>query len=167
MDNRKYNHYEYCETIARKLKPIQHTDEKRQFFKSTEQEELDELNERISDTSGVLFIAIDGTESSFDWRNSDSLMEQPSYLFAIVEQTEGGNAASIFQAQQHCKAIAMQVVASMMQDYHDYKNGLELLEPATFRMKGFGPIGNNYYGVLVGFSFNQGTNYEINPALWV
>jgi hypothetical protein len=162
----KYNHYEYCEDIARKLKPIQHTEAKKRFFQATEQDDLPSLNERISSASGVLFIAIDGTESSFDWRNSDSLMEQPYYLFAIIEQTKSGKSSSIFDAQQHCRQIAMQVIARMMHDYHDQVKGMDLLDPSSFLMKGFGPIRNNYYGVLVSFSFNQGINYEINPALW-
>ncbi|MDR1716323.1 MAG: hypothetical protein LBS20_10800 [Prevotella sp.] len=166
MDNGKYNHYAYCEAVARKLKPIRHSDEKQQFFKATEQDEIEDLEERMSEASGILFIAINGTESEFDWKNSDSLMERPSYLFAIVEQTEAGSSGTIFEAQQHCKAIAMQVIAQMMLDYHEYKEGMELLDPSTFRMKGFGPLRNTYYGVLVGFSFDQGTNYEINPDIW-
>lgn len=166
MDNGKYNHYEYCEAIARKLKPIKHTEEKKKFFQATEQDELEDLNERLSECTGILFIAIDGTESLFDWKNSDSLMEQPTYLFAIIQQTESGNSQTIFNAQQNCKQIAIQVIAHMMQDYHNYKKGMDLLDPSSFQMKGFGPIRNDFYGVLVSFSFDQGTNYEINQDLW-
>ncbi|MBK5720144.1 hypothetical protein JGH11_04585 [Dysgonomonas sp. Marseille-P4677] len=167
MDNGKYNHYQYCEAIARKLKPIQHSEDKKQFFEATEQDELETLEARLSDTSGILFIAIDGSESAFGWKNSDSLMEQPTYKFAIVEKTLSDDSSTIFKAQQHCKAIAMQVIAQMMQDAQDYKAGMELLDPGSFQLKGFGPIGNNYYGILVGFSFDQGINYNINPELWV
>lgn len=167
MDNGKYNHYKYCEAIARKLKPIQHSEDRKQFFEATEQDELDTLEARLSDTSGILFIAIDGAESSFGWQNSDSLMEQPLYKFAIVEQTESGDSHTIFKAIQHCKAISMQVIARMMQDAQNYKEGMDQLNPSSFQIRSFGPIGNSYYGVLVGFSFDQGTNYEIKPDLWV
>jgi len=163
----KYNHYTYCEDIARKLKPILHTNDKKQFFKATGQDDIDELNERLSEASGMLFIAIDETESVFDWQNSDSLMEQPVFLFAIVKQTEIGNSSTIFQAQQECKNTALQVIYKMMDDYHEHVNGMDLLEPSSFRMKGFGPLRENFYGVLVGFSFNQGINYILNPDLWV
>jgi len=162
----KYNHYEYCENIARKLKPIKHSEENRRFFEATEQDEIESLEARLSDIGGILFIAIDGVESDFDWKNSDSLMEQPSFKFAIVEQTTSGESDTIYRAVKNCKAIAMQVIAYMMNDYHNHHKRMDLLEPSSFKMKGFGPIGNNYYGVLVGFSFDQGTNYEINPNLW-
>ena len=166
MDNGKYNHYEYCEAIARKLKAIRHTDEKQKFYRATEQDEIQDLEERLSEASGMLFIAIDGTESEFDWKNSDSLMEQPSYKFAIVEQTEQGNSGSIFKALKHCEVIARQVIFKMMDDYHGHQKGMELLEPSSFQMKGFGPLRDSFYGVLVGFSFNQGINYKLNKDLW-
>lgn len=162
----RYNHYAYCEDIARRLKPIKHTDKKPKFFTAAGQEDLPDLEARMSEISGILFIAINGTESTFDWKNSDNLMEQPSYLFAIIEQTEVGDSRTIHPAQQHCKLLAMAVISQMMQDYHNQKNGMDLLDPSSFEMKGFGPVKENFYGVLVGFSFNQGTNYEIDPTLW-
>jgi len=167
MDNGKYNHYEYCEAIARKLKAIQHTGEKQKFYRATGQDEIEDFEERMSEASGMIFIAIDESDSGFDWKNADSLMEQPSYLFAILQQTETGNSETIFKAQKDCKSIAMQVIAQMMQDYHIGKNGMDLLEPSSFQMKGFGPLRNTFYGVLVSFSFNQGVNYKINKDLWV
>lgn len=162
----RYNHFEYCEKLARKLKPIQHTDETRRFFKATEQDELSDLEQRLSDTDGVLLIAIDGVESAYDWKDSDSLMKRPSYKVAIVEQTTSGDTQSIFNAQEHCKKIGEQVIAYMMNDYHDYVKGMDLLLPSSFQMKGFGPIGNNYYGILMSYTFDQGVNYEIDPELW-
>lgn len=163
----KYNHFSYGETIARTLKPIGHSDTQKHYFKATEQDEIDTVSQWISQARGVLLIAIDGAESSFEWNSSDSLMEQPLYLFAVVKQTTGDNPASIFEAQQYCKRIGEQIIAHLMQDFHADKNGVGLLDPSSFRMKGFGPVGENFYGVLLGFSFNQGINYTIDPRLWV
>lgn len=162
----RYNHFEYFENIARKLKSIKHSDEKPHFFRATDQDEPQDLEQRLSSASGMLLIAIDGAESTFGWKISDSLMEQPLFHFAIVEQTEIGNSSTIFNAQSNCKKNAMQVIARMMNDYHNHTKGMDLLDPASFTMQGFGPIRNSFYGVMVDFSFEQGVDYTINDELW-
>jgi len=162
----RYKHFEYGEQLASKLKAIQNGEKDKGFFEATEQEDLPALNERISSASGTILIAVDTGESSFDWQNSDSLMEKPHYAFAIVQQTTSGDVDSIISAQQSCKKIAKEIIAKMLQDAHARKSGLEYLERGSFYIKGFGPVGDNFYGVMLFFFFNQGVNYTLNPDMW-
>lgn len=167
MDTEKYDHFTYGLMLATKLKAIKHIDENNcHFFRATAQDELKELEDRISQAHGVILIAIDGTDSDFDWKNSDSLIEQPSYLFAVVKETDSTDTDSIFNALTECKEIGHQIISKMLQDRVKYKSGLGYLEPSTFRMKGFGPIGDNFYGVLLSFLFEKGIKYIINQEMW-
>ncbi len=162
-----YNHFEYGQMLAKSLKDIQHKDTDEKYYRATEQDELTELDARLSGASGTILVSIDGSESTFGWENSDSLMELPIYSFIIASQTENGNSRSIFEAQQKCKKIAKQIISKMLQDYTNALNGLHLLEPSSFTMKGVGPIRENFYGVILFFSLNQGTDYRIDKTMWL
>jgi len=161
-----YNHFDYGQKLALKLKAIENGEKDKGFFEATEQEDLPSLNERISSASGTILIAVDTGESAFDWQNSDSLMEMPYYAFAIVQQTTSGDVQSIISAQQNCKQIAKEIMAKMLQDSHARKEGLEYLERKSFHIKSFGPVGGNFYGVMLFFFFNRGVNYTLNPEMW-
>lgn len=161
-----YNHFEYGEMLATKLKPISHSPTDKHFFRATQQDELEELTERISAASGTILIAIDGTQSSLDASKADSLMEQPLYYFAVVQQTDSTNSTTIFEAQSKCKKILIQIVSKMLQDAYINKSGLALLDKSSFLMKGFGPIADNFFGVLMSFSLNEGLNFKLNPEMW-
>lgn len=167
MATEKYNHFSYGLMLATKLKAIKHIDDNDcHFFRATAQDELKELEDRISQAHDVILIAIDGTDSDFDWKNSDSLIEQPSYLFAVVQETDSSDTDSVFKALTHCKVIGHQIMSKMLQDRSKYKSGLDYLEPSSYRMKGFGPIGDNFYGVLLSFLFEKGIEYKINKEMW-
>ncbi len=156
----KYNHFKYCENLAENLKAITKS------YRATEQTELQDLNAQITNAHGTIIIAIDGAESSFTWNDSDSLMEQPIYSIAVVKQTSTGDANTIFSSQKECMEIGKQIIARMFLDADHYKNGLHLLDRKSFLCKGFGPIGDNFYGVLLSYQLDQGINYTINPDYW-
>jgi hypothetical protein len=126
-----YNHFEYGETLAQKLKAIAHTDSEQHYYRATEMEDLQELNARLSGARGMILVAIDGCNSDFGWENSDSLMERPQYFFVVAKATPGNDTAQIFTSQSECKAVALQIIARMMQDGNSYKpqSPLQFLEP--------------------------------------
>lgn len=162
----KYDHFKYGEALARSLKSVNHSDTKQKFYRATEQDELDELNARLSSANGTIIIAIDGSDSNFDWNDSDSLMEQPQYSFLIAKQTNTDRPETIHESQMDCKNIAMQIIVRMTQDHHNMQNGLTFLEINSFRMKGVGPIRDNFYGVLLGFALNQSIEFYIKNDEW-
>ena len=161
-----YNHYEYCEAIARNLKSIQHSDADRHYFRAIEQTELTELEQRISSAHGMIMIAIDGSFSSFQ-HDSDSLIQRPTYTIVIARQTKVSDTDTIFQAVADSRQTMMQVISRMLCDAKSYKSGCDLIDPSTFQLEGFGPIGDLFYGVILTFSLAEGVSYAIDPSMWL
>lgn len=161
-----YNHYEYCEAIARKLKSIQHTDTDRHFFRAIEQSELQELEQNISSAHGMIMIAIDGSFSSFQYQ-ADSLMERPTYSVIIAKQTKSTDTDTIFQAIYDSKVAMKQVLSRIMCDARSYKYSCDMIDTSSFQLEGFGPIGDLFYGVILTFSMVEGVNFKLNSEMWL
>ena len=100
-------------------------------------------------------LAVDGKDSGFQFRNSDSLMERPAYSLVIAKQTSSSDSDTVFAAQQECKAVMMQVISRMLNDARDYKHRCDLIDPDSFRIEGFGPIGDLFYGVMLWFALDD------------
>ncbi|MDR1455529.1 MAG: hypothetical protein LBJ01_07760 [Tannerella sp.] len=162
----QYHHFEYGESLARRLKAISHTDTQQQFYRATEVEELSELNARLSSASGMILVAIDGNNSDFGWKNSDSLMERPQYFFMVAKQTVSGDTDTVFTAQQECAAIVRQIIARMVRDHQRYDSGMTYLDESSFTARGVGPIGENFYGVILGFNMDVGLDCRIDQTCW-
>ena len=167
MGTIKYNHFEYGEMLASKLKAIKHTKEDVHFFRATEQTRYEDLVDSMSSAHGTILIALNGAVSDFLWVDSDSLMERPQYSFCVLKNTVSDDTDTIFLAQSECKEIAMQIIARMLRDSDSYKNnGLNLINKNSFKIEGIGPVGDNFYGVELSFSFDQGTDFRIDTTMW-
>ena len=162
----EYNHFAYGKLLATQLKAIAHTDTNIRFFESTEQEEFYTLAERMTKVNGMVLIAIDGSNSDLMWQ-PDNMSEKPQYFFVIAAPTESLRSSTIHQAQKNCKAVAQQIISRMLWDKAWTGNCLESLDNESFVIRGVGPIGDNLYGVLVGFNLLSSFNYEINPDDWL
>ncbi len=161
----KYNHFSYCEDIARRLKAIGHSAAETHFFRATEQTDVQELENNMSSAKGFIMIAIDGKNIDFGWR-SDSLIGFPIYSIVLVGQVSSSDTNTIFKAQDDCRELAIQVIAKMAQDASNFNFGAEYIDQSTFTLNGFGPIGDLFYGVSLSFIVREGMNYQINQSLW-
>lgn len=161
-----YNHYQYCETLARSLKAISHTDHKCKYFEATEQTELQQLEQNISNASGTILIAIDGQLSNYAF-NDDNLIEKPFYSIVIARQTKSTDARTITQSQQYCKSLASQIMARMLNDAHHYLHECDKIDASTFTTEGFGPIAGVFYGVILSFTLAEGRSFEIDKDYWI
>ncbi|MDD2953847.1 MAG: hypothetical protein PHC95_11915 [Parabacteroides sp.] len=162
-----YKHFEYSEWLARHLAPIGHTDANCHFLRSDEIEEISDLEERISSISGYVLVAIDGHNSDLSWKNDDNLVDIPQYFIAILKQGETGNIDALHAAKAECKDLLMQVVCRMMLDWNEERNGLHCLEADSMTMRGVGPIGENFYGVMLGFNLQKPVSFFIDKSIWV
>ncbi len=162
----KYNHFQYCESLARRLKAIAHTDDDCHFFRATEQSSLSELEENINAAHGMILVAIDGKFSQLDY-NADSLVEKPMYGIVVAMQTDRTNVETSFHAQEESKSVAMQIVSRMLCDARDYRHGCEFIENNSFVIEGFGPIAGYFYGVLLSFTLASGIEYKVNSDMWL
>lgn len=161
-----YNHFSYGEALAKGLKAIAHNEYRERFFRATEQEGLYTLYEKISSLDSTVMVAIDGSNSDFMWQ-PDSMFEKPQYFFIILHPSSSDNADSIHQAQSYCKNIGCQVISRMLQDQMLCIHGLEFLDKESFTMRGVGPLGDNFYGILVGFNLNNSFNFELDNDYWL
>lgn len=161
-----YNHFQYSETLARKLKPIGHNDGDCHFFRASGQTRMTELINNVSSVNGGVLIAVDGKIIDFEWINSDSLIVNPTYGIVIIFPTKSTDTGSIFAAQTKATDVALQCIAKIMQDASRYKDGCDKIDPDSFQIDGFGPMGDLFYGIELSFSLADGLNYELNPEMW-
>ena len=162
-----YNHFEYSEWIARHLAPIQHTDTDCHFLRSDEVEEISDLEERISSIRDYVLVAIDGLNSDFNWQNCDNLVNIPQYFIAILKQVETGDIDAVHQAKSDSKNLLMQVVCKMMLDWNENRHGLQFLDVPSMTIRGIGPMGNNFYGVMLSLNLKTPTSFIMDQSMWV
>lgn len=162
-----YNHFQYSEWLARHLAPIGHTDADCHFLRSDEVEEISDLEERISYIRNYVLVAIDGHNSDFSWINSDNLVNIPQYFIAILKRSESGNIDALHASKAECRELLMQVVCRMMLDWNEERNGLQFLDADSMTMRGVGPMGDNFYGVMLGFNLRKPVSFFIDESKWV
>ena len=54
----------------------------------------------------------------------------------------------------------------MMHDSLGNSNGLGTLDIGSFSQGGVGPIGDTFFGVMVGFSLTTPIDFSVNENLW-
>lgn len=161
-----YNHFEYCETLCKQLKPFSWSQENGSFFRATEQTEMHELNENISSAQGMIMIAINPSDSQFSGMNMDTMSEEQTYAVVIVQQTSNSDTETILQAQADTTVVAKEIIKRIMCDARAYKHFTHNIYYDTFHIEGIGPIGDSFYGVMLSYSALTGFNQAINPSLW-
>ncbi|OJU35115.1 MAG: hypothetical protein BGN96_05130 [Bacteroidales bacterium 45-6] len=161
-----YNHFEYGEMLATKLKAIRHSADRPRFYKSVETDARADIEQRLSEAKGTILIAHDSLMSDFEYKNADSLMESMPYEFDVLLQTESGDARTVMAASDSCKNILKQIISKMMLDYEASANGLEALDPGSFKIEPIGPVRDNFYGAALLFSLATGLDYRFNPEDW-
>jgi hypothetical protein len=114
----------------------------------------------------MILVAIDGSNSDFSWKNSDSLMERPQYFFIVARQTTSGDTDTLFAAQVECSAVVRQIISRMVFDHQRYEHGMTYLDESSFTARGIGPIGENFYGIILGFNLDVGLDCRIDKTLW-
>ncbi len=162
-----YNHFEYSEWLARHLAPIKHTDAECHFLRSDEVEEISDLEERISSIRNYVLVAIDGHNSDFSWIRSDNLVNTPQYFIAVLRQSASGNIDALHAAKAECQGILMQVICRMMLDWNEERSGLQFLDVDSMTMRGVGPMGQNFYGVMLGFNLQKPVKFFIDESMWM
>ncbi len=162
-----YNHFAYVEKLARSLKAIGHRDSETRFMKFDESVELEELAMHTSSVSGMLLVAIDGHNSDFSLNGADALQDTPQYFIVVLKNCPGGDPDRYYATKQECKSVAEECVKKMLLDRHNEVNGLEHLDTASITCRGVGPIGDNFYGVIVGFTLSNPRSFQLNPEMWL
>jgi hypothetical protein len=158
----EYNHFTYGAQLAEKHKSLSSA----HYLTCSESDNLQSLMERMSNINTTALIALDGKNSDFSYNDSERLIKRPQYFFMVLMPAPLDDSAAILAAQTTSEAIALQIQARMMLDHRKYQNGLTCLMPETFTIRGIGPVGDNLFGVIMGFNVEEGIDFSLNADKW-
>jgi len=162
----EYNHFAYGLQMATRLKAVKHTDQDRRWYECAESDNLISLMQRLSSVTGTVMIGLDGKNSDFGYNDAESLRKKPQYFFMILTTARADDSAAILAGQEMCEGIALQIQARMMLDSRNYDNGLTGFIPESVTIRGIGPMGDNLFGVIMGFNEEHGVDYQIKDEYW-
>ena len=152
-----YDHYTYCEALARKLKAVGHTGQRPRFFTAFGLEDLYNFEDKLSAVTGMVLIAVDGTEMDSAGNRADGLADTCTYSIILAKNTQRDRPDTIAQAIRQCRETALQVRNLLLLD-PDLRDGLGL----EMRLNGIGPIGDGFYGVVLTYTVTEYPDYTID-----
>lgn len=156
-----YNHFTYGESIARKLKDIGHTDERQRFFTAFGLEDLYNFDDKLSSVTGTVLIAVDGCESDSSDNGYDSLNDRTTYSFIVARNTISDRPQTRDQAVARCRVLAKQIRNCLLNEPE-----LKQFIDRSTQFTGIGPIGDNFYGVVLTFALIEQEEFFVDPIFW-
>lgn len=156
-----YNHFIYGESIARKLKDIGHTDERQRFFTAFGLEDLYNFDDKLSSVTGTVLIAVDGCESDSSDNGYDSLNDRTTYSFIVARNTISDRPQTIDQSVACCRILAKQIRNRLLNDPE-----LKQLIDRSTQITGIGPVGDNFYGVVLTYHITEPEVFFVDPIFW-
>lgn len=160
-----YNHYEYMQSVARRLRPL--ADLGNHFFYSPGWNSLVALFSRLNDMNYPCLIADYDESSQMIDRGSDNILERTYYNAYIVDGAQPGDVESVIKAKANARLLAEQVVGRMVEDQRVGYPGLEHLEIDSIRIDTLGVVGDSGWGVAISFSVLRPTVARIDRSLWL
>lgn len=157
METKPYDHYAYCEQLARSLKVVGHTGQRPRFFTAFGLEDLYNFEDKLSAVTGMVLIAVDGTEMDSAGNRADGLADTYTYSIILAQNTQRDRPDTIAQAVHQCRDTALQVRNLLRLD-PDLRDGLGL----EMQLNGIGPIGDGFYGVVLTYTVTEYPDYTID-----
>lgn len=155
----KYDHFAFCEEMARKLVYVQHTDECPRFFKAFGLERFSALDDVLSSVVGPILIAIDSGEGGYTPKGGDNLPFRSKYHFIIATNTDDNRHETLERAMAEAQEQCLAVVNVLFAQYPTVNRDAKFF-PA-------GPIGDNYYGKLVEFTLDEWPSYKPDSSYFL
>ena len=156
-----YNHFDYGEQLAIRLKPIVHTPEKPRYFKAFGLEDLFTFDDKLSSVSGTILVAVDGYESESKDNGADGLTDRQQYAFIVARNTVSDRPDTLASAFRECRKICKQIRNALLQDTQ-----LSSIIDRDTQINGIGPIGDNFYGCLLSFSMRESEDFLLDETFW-
>lgn len=156
-----YNHFAYGENLARRLKAIAHTDNRPRFFTAFGLEDLYNFDDKLSSVTGTILIAVDGHESDSTDNGYDSLNDRRTYSYIVARNTVNDRPTTINQAAEQCRILAKQIRNRLFNE-----ESLKKIIDLNTQITGIGPIGDNFYGVILTFSLTEPEEFYIDASYW-
>lgn len=162
-----YNHFQYGKWLTERMRFFSGAPRgEKVFFTAPNSDSLFSISQKLSSINYPVLVAVNGYDADYEDNSADALQEQSQYFFMILQPAQSDDADDILAKQGECKVCALQVQARMMLDSRAYVPGLIDLLPNTFSIRSIGPIGDNLYGVIMGFNVRQNIQFFIKPEMW-
>lgn len=159
----EYNHFTYCERLARHLKAVGHTDARPRFFTAFGLEGLYNFEDKLSGITGTVMIAVDGQESESSDNGADALADNDTYSIILARNTQRDKPHTIDEAVAACKQLAKQVRNFLLADPDlTYTQTVD----RNTTINGIGPIADGYYGVVLTYRIVSYHSFEVEPEYW-
>lgn len=159
----EYNHFSYCEQLARHLKAVSHTEARPRFFTAFGLEDLYNFEDKLSGVTGTVMIAVDGQESESSDNGADALADSDTYSIILARNTRRDEPKTIDEAVAACKKLAKQVRNFLLAD-PDLAYTQTVDRNTT--INGIGPIGDGYYGVVLTYRIVSYHSFDVEPEYW-
>lgn len=155
-----YNHFEVLYTIARRFRPVAHTESAPRFFRAFGLEDLTELRTAVGRATGPILIAIDGHESTLHRPTPEQLFRRREYAFILAAPVRRQESHTLFETTERMHQLAAEVINQIRRPLRHTNPQLE------FQTNGIGPIADNFYGILVTFALQEPAIDQLTPDLW-
>lgn len=156
-----YNHFDYAEQLATRLKAVAHTEARPRFFTAYGVEDLFTFDDKLSSVTGFVLIAVDGYESDSVGNRADALNDTRHYAFILARNTVSDRPESIRSAFSQARILCKQIRNVLLQD-EDLRGYIS----TSTSINGIGPIGDNFYGCMLSISITEAEDYFIDNSFW-
>lgn len=161
----------YMKIIAEKLKEIQHDDTatEKKFFRISSVANIDEMIQHFTNSGTPCLMVEDNDMGRYmEADGSQSYLDNQSYSFCIMKHCEQMDASDREQIKKDVKAMHKKVISRFKKDKKydlthpgEVRTGMRNFDLASVFYQTIGPVGDNYYGILVQFSMLEPANADL------
>lgn len=154
-----YNHFEFCEEMARTLRAVRHTDSKQQYYKASGSDWLADLEDRLSAASGTVLIAVNSGELDSEGFGAEGVQDDWKFYIILAQQTDDDHRDTVHAAHEECRRLAIAVRNVLFRRYPRM--------PRTSSIFNVGPLADHFYGSALEFTMVSYDNYAPDASLFM
>jgi hypothetical protein len=157
----------YFENVAKKHVQILHTDSEKHFFRTRSLATLDELLNDLSTANFPALMVHDTIDGMLgDFGQSDSYIDEPQFIFYVLQRVDFGDHVAVDDAIQQCRQIGKSILARMLRHKVRGEHGLDFLDMSRISYQSVGPIHDNVYGMMYMMSVADDAGLLYNAEDW-
>lgn len=162
----QYNHFNYCQELIPKLKLFAEHPEG-VFHRAPNSDTLLSISQRLSSISYPVLVAIDGKDSDFEDNEAEQLLKHPQFFIMILIPASNDDSDAILSVQGIAESNCEQIMLKMHMQRDKMLEGLHGLDKSSFSIGSIGPMGENLYGAVMGFSMKHAITTKLDNSYWV
>lgn len=163
----QYDHIAYMLDCATRLKDIAHTEDTPKFFRVSGLAGMEEYLQQLNEAQYPALMVHDNTDGAIgDPNRSSNYLDNPYYVFYVIDRPEYGNADQSEAVKKKCKVIGKKILAKMLRDKTRGLKGLDFLDFSNIPYQTIGPIGDQAVGVMFSFSVREDANIIYDGNDW-